>query len=73
MPSGSYKQVHVGCPFYQYDDGKRTITCEGVTYKSTLTWRFPTKREYEKQMDTFCCQHWECCEVCRMLMEIYED
>ena len=30
MPSGSYKQADVQCPFYRYDDGRRRITCEGI-------------------------------------------
>lgn len=28
MPSGSYRQVYVKCPFYLYDDGAGRTCCE---------------------------------------------
>lgn len=76
MPSGSYRQVHVRCPFYLYDDGKRRITCEGLvgTRKdSTLTLFYHHKTDYETQIKVFCCEHYEKCEVYRMLMNKYEE
>ena len=73
MPSGSYKQVYVQCPFYQHDDGKRKITCEGFIDKSSLTQSYRHRKDYETQISTFCCQHYKKCEVYRLLMEKYED
>lgn len=69
MPSGSFYQVHVGCPFYKWDNGRCKITCEGVVDGSTLTTNFPNKREFRTQMDTFCCSRYICCEIYRMLMD----
>ena len=73
MPSGSYKQVYVQCPFYKYDDGKRRITCEGITDACSLTLCFKTRLDYEIQMKTFCCDRYAICEVCRMLIKKYEE
>ena len=73
MPSGSYKQVYVRCPFYRSDDGQRHITCEGPTEESSLTLNFPRKSEFETQITVFCCEHYQNCEIYRMLMDKYED
>ena len=73
MPRGSYKQIEVKCPFYKYDDGKRRITCEGIIDDSSLALIFHNKRDYEMQIDTFCCEHYTKCEVYRMLMDKYDE
>ena len=73
MPSGSYKQVYVRWPFYRSDDGQRHITCEGPTDESSLTLNFPRKSEFETQITVFCCEHYQNCEIYRMLMDKYED
>lgn len=73
MPSGSYKQIEVQCPFYKYDDGKRRITCEGLVDDSSLALIYQRKSDYETQINVFCCKHYEKCEVYRMLMEKYEE
>lgn len=69
MPSGSYKQAYVKCPFFKYDDGKQRITCEGIIEGSSLAQIFHTKSDYETQIDVFCCNHYQKCEIHRMLME----
>ena len=73
MPSGSYKQIYVQCPFYKYDDGRRHITCEGLVDKSSIVLSYLTRTDYDKQLLIFCCEHYEKCEVYRMLMEKYEE
>ena len=73
MPSGSYKQVFVKCPFYQFDDGKQRITCEGIIDDSSLAPIYHRKKDYETQIVNFCCEHYKKCEVYRMLMEKYEE
>ena len=73
MPSGSFLQVDVQCPFYRYDDGRRRITCEGVTDGSSLAMLFRSREDYDTQIRVFCCEKYENCEVYRMLMEKYED
>ena len=69
MPSGSYKQIEVQCPFYKYDDGKRRITCEGLVDDSSLALIYQRKSDYETQINVFCCEHYRKCEIFRMLME----
>ena len=74
MPSGSYKQADVQCPFYKYDDGKRRIFCEGLVGQredSSLAVIYHNSRDYEIQITTFCCQHYRKCEVYRMLQSKY--
>ena len=73
MPSGSYKQVHVQCPFYKEDDGQFSITCEGFGNARSLKQRYRKKADYKNQMLAFCCDHYKNCEVYRMLMETKYD
>lgn len=73
MPSGSYKQAYVRCPFYKYDDGKRRITCEGIINNSSLALIYHTKVDYERQITIFCCDQFQKCELYRMLNEKYDE
>lgn len=73
MPSGSYRQVDVLCPFYKYDDGKQRITCEGLIDGSSLALIYHNRRDYETQLNTFCCKHFQKCEVYRLLIEKYKE
>jgi len=73
MPSGSYKQADVKCPFYKFDDGKRRITCEGMIDDSSVALIYRKKSDYLTQIDVFCCEYYTNCEVYRMLMEKYEE
>lgn len=60
------------CPFYVEHDGdprKRRIRCESPVPGSTMVLRFDTCRDYNTQMDVFCCGCWEKCEVSRMVTE----
>ena len=73
MPSGSYNQVYVQCPFYKEDDGKLSITCEGFGDARYLKQRFYNKAQYEKQMSVFCCGNYRRCEVYRLIMATKYD
>lgn len=73
MPSGSYRQVDVQCPFFKYDDGARRITCEGIIDDSSLTLIYHRKCDYETQIKVFCCEYYRKCEVYRMLVDKYNE
>ncbi len=73
MPSGSFKQIDVQCPFYKFDDGKRRITCEGIIEDSSLALIYHNKNDYETQINVFCCEYYKNCEVYRLLMDKYPD
>lgn len=73
MASGSYRQVHVRCPFYRSDDGRRRIICEGITDGCSLSVTYQRKADYEMQMKTFCCEHYKKCEIYRILKEKYDE
>ena len=68
MPSGSYRQVEVRCPFYQSDDGKRRIVCEGVVDGSTIAVNYRRRSDLQKQISIFCAKQYQNCEIYRMLM-----
>ena len=72
MPSGSFKQIDVQCPFYKYDQIKR-IVCEGLIDNSNISLGFLNWRDYEIHMLTFCCKHYEKCELYGMLMQKYDE
>ena len=69
MSSGSYRQVNVQCPFYRNDDSRWKVVCEGIVEGSTLSLNFKDRKDLNQQMDIFCCDHYENCEVYRMLMD----
>ena len=76
MPT-SRTDTRVKCPFYQYDEcwGSRTrrIVCEGLVEGSALVLNYKYKRDFRIQLDTFCCEYFDRCEVYRMLMQKYEE
>ena len=73
MPAGTYKSVNVGCPFFRRDDGSHRITCEGLIPRGSLTVYFERKKDFEQQMEIFCCQNWRCCEIYRVAMDKYDE
>lgn len=77
MPTSS-NDVKVKCPFYQYDrciprKNIQRIICEGIVKASTLTLNYRHTKDFHMQMETFCCQYFDKCEVYRMLMQKYEE
>ena len=73
MSSGSYRQTEVLCPFYRSDDGKNSISCEGIGGGSSLTSYYRLRGEYRRQIEIFCCEHYAKCEIARAIMEKYEE
>ncbi|MGN1016677.1 MAG: hypothetical protein ACI4PL_06745 [Faecousia sp.] len=73
MATGSYLQVFVQCPFYKKDNGKNTISCEGIVDYSTCTLTFQNRNDFKIQMETFCFEHYKKCELYRMLIDKYKD
>lgn len=73
MPSGSFMQVYVQCPFYKFDDGKRRITCEGIIDDSSLALIYHNKADFDRQIGSYCCQSYTKCEVFELLNQKYEE
>lgn len=74
----SRNDVLVQCPFYRSDVFQpkqriKRINCEGLVADSTLALNYRFQRDYFRQLETFCCRHYDKCEVYRMLMEKYEE
>lgn len=77
MPT-SRNDTRVGCPFYQYDECKNRrngfrIVCEGLIPRSSLQNVYDTKSDYLMQLNTFCCNHFDKCEINQMLSKKYEE
>lgn len=72
MPSGSYRQVDVLCPFYASDNGKTTIACEGILPKTTMLTRFRRPKKYVHHIETACSGDYKSCEIYKILMTKYE-
>ena len=73
--NGSYKgKTDAQCPFYRFDDIQRKrISCEGIVDRSTLALYFHSKKDFDKQLSVFCCEHYKKCEIYNMLMEAKYD
>lgn len=80
MSGGTYWRTRVQCPFYQGDDkeveGYRDmfrVVCEGFVEDSNVIQRYRKKEDRNTQMRIFCAEHYEKCEIYRMLMEAKYD
>jgi len=60
------------CPFYHGTRGL-TVICEGPFAGSSLALTMRSRRLFERQLKTFCCDQYERCEVCRLVRQQYED
>ena len=73
MPSGSYIQVAVKCPYYKTDNGKDRITCEGLTPGAQLQSYYRKPKDFAVQMKVFCCSRYWNCEICAALDEKHKE
>ena len=74
MPSGSFVQQAIRCPFYRYDDGKRKVTCEGFREENLVSTRWRTQEDFDRHVGIFCTRMYEHCEIYRMVYEAkYEE
>ncbi len=74
MPSGSYAQVHVKCPYYSSDNGKNRIICEGLIPGSMLSSFYAYQKDFQMQMEIFCTSDgYYRCEICAALDKKHED
>lgn len=73
MPSGSFRQVDVRCPYYIGDDGRHVITCEGILPHSKLQVRLRTREVYEETMLVYCSMAWEECPIAKLLNAKWEE
>ena len=72
--STSRMDKRVLCPFYHQDNARtQRIICEGLIDKSCIALIYQTKQDYRIQLKTFCCKHYENCEIYQMLMQKYEE
>lgn len=73
MPT-SRNDTRVLCPFYQYDDSISTqhihrIACEGLIPNNVIILSYKFKKDRKIQLETFCCEYFDRCEIYRMLID----
>lgn len=73
MPSGSYIQSGIQCPYYSSDDGSGSITCEGIIPDTSTKSVFRRKADYTVQITQFCGGKYWNCEICQALDRKYEE
>ena len=75
MPSGSYLQVNVLCPFYALDVNRPSyIQCEGVEETNILALKFRNKADKNEYMKKYCMtQHYERCLLYQAAYAKYKD
>ena len=73
MPTGSFLQVNVTCPFYISDDGKNRIICEGIVPDSRDHVSFRQSKSFRCQIEVYCCDQYTKCERYHPIMEKYRD
>lgn len=66
-----WNAFYVKCPFYKTDDGRKVVTCEGICDSCKVCLTFGTKQDFEIQIETFCKEHFQRCEIYRAAMEKY--
>lgn len=75
MPSGSYLQVNVLCPFYALDVNRPSyIQCEGIDDTNMLALKFRNKTNKNEYMKKYCMsQHYERCLLYQAAYEKYKN
>lgn len=67
-PKEKHMEADVQCPFFKKYTA-RTLTCEGITDGSNIDLNFPALTERVKQMEIFCCESFENCEIWEAVMK----
>ena len=74
MPSGSYIQADVLCPFYITDKARPpVIKCEGIQPDLTISLMFVYKNTKLDFMNTYCCKEYEKCPLFDIIYKKYEN
>lgn len=73
MASGSFLQVDVKCPYYQSDNGRDRIICEGIIPGTNTQSFYYMGLEFKKHMQIFCTDRYWNCEICQALDQKYEE
>ena len=70
MPN-QYKDVYVQCPFYKRQTSVG-ISCEGLTDDMVISLHFSTSENKKKQMQCFCENRYNNCEIYRIVEKKYD-
>ena len=72
MP-GSYMKALVKCPFYNGDDAKRRINCEGLLPGTYGSHYFPDNAAQARYLRRVCSQNYARCPYAAALLEKYKE
>lgn len=74
MPSGSYIQADVLCPFYMTDTCRPvSIKCEGISDNNNLTLTFRLKDDKISYMREFCTSCYKNCYLYKIIYDKYDE
>lgn len=68
MQQSRWARANVKCPFWR-GDGMETVSCEGPFCGVGITMKFRSDRKRKHHMEVFCAEHYEKCEIYRMVMD----
>ncbi|MBO4854077.1 MAG: hypothetical protein J5482_02880 [Oscillospiraceae bacterium] len=68
MEKSLWARRWVRCPFWR-GDRQEVVGCEGPFDGSGVQLTFESHGRQRRHMETFCCHHYEKCEVYRMVVE----
>lgn len=69
----THYKTEARCPFFKSAVRTR-VTCEGPIDGALIMLVMHTRRQMDKQLRIFCCEHYEKCEIYRMVMAAkYEE
>lgn len=75
--AGGWRESQILCPYFRNEDRqKHKIVCEGLGDARSMSWNFDNRDERQRirQMEIFCQNRYDCCEVYRMIHSSkYED
>ena len=73
MPSGSFRQADIRCPYYKWGNGKNRISCEGIIPDSQIQNFFRRPTDLAAQVRIVWTGCYEKCEVAAVLEQRYKE
>ncbi len=74
--SESRRSPLIRCPYFKYEDGRRhKIKCEGLGDARSMSWNYANEDEGQRirQLEIFCQNDYQKCELYRMIQESKYD
>ena len=74
MPSGTYIQTLIKCPFYITDSNKPpNLMCEGIANGKGIVIRFQNKDKKDSYIHSYCIEGYEKCLLYKIVYDKYKQ